>query len=334
MSTTSGSSRRALQPGPSGWLAAPALAFFLVFAIIPLLGVLFLSFTSWDGLGEIKLDGLSSWTTVLTDPVTGNALLVTAKIMFFSFIVQAPISLLLGVFTAAGQKYRAALAVLYFVPLLLSSAAVAIAFKALLDPNFGLGAGLGLPVLAQDWLGQLRPGAVRRRVRHRVAVCPVPHADLPRRRASDPRVVVRGRADRRCRTDPTVLQHHAAPAEVHRHHLLHAHGGRIACLLRPRLRPHRRRSRLRHAAAAPAHVPHRVQSQRHGRRKCPRRHPRRDRPGTRPAAADDWAARTATQANWKVPDGFHHSAPRSTLGPGPPRRRCPSADQGAGPDSS
>jgi raffinose/stachyose/melibiose transport system permease protein len=153
VSTTSGSSRRALQSGPSGWLAAPALAFFVLFAIIPLFGVLFLSFTSWDGLGEIKLDGLSSWTTVLTDPVTGNALLVTAKIMFFSFIVQAPISLLLGVFTAGGQKYRAALAVLYFVPLLLSSAAVAIAFKALLDPNFGLGAGLGLPFLAQDWLG-------------------------------------------------------------------------------------------------------------------------------------------------------------------------------------
>jgi raffinose/stachyose/melibiose transport system permease protein len=153
VSSTSGSSRRALERGPSGWLAAPALAFFLLFAVIPLMGVLFLSFTSWDGLREIKLDGLSSWTTVLADPVTGNALLVTAKIMFFSFIVQAPICLLLGVFTAGGQKYRAALAVLYFVPLLLSSAAVAIAFKALLDPNFGLGAGLGLPFLTQDWLG-------------------------------------------------------------------------------------------------------------------------------------------------------------------------------------
>jgi len=145
--------RRTLEKGPSGWLAVPALAFFMLFAILPLLGVLFLSFTRWDGLGEIKLDGLSSWNTVLADPVTGNALLVTAKIMFFSFIVQAPISLLLGVFTAASQKYRAALAVLYFVPLLLSSAAVAIAFKALLDPNFGLGPGLGLPFLAQDWLG-------------------------------------------------------------------------------------------------------------------------------------------------------------------------------------
>ena len=139
--------------GPSGWLAVPALVFFLVFAVVPLAGVVFLSFTSWDGLREIRLDGLGSWATVLTDPVTGNALLVTAKIIFFSFIVQAPISLLLGVFTAGGQKYRAALAVLYFLPLLLSSAAVAIAFKALLDPNFGLGPGLQVPFLIQDWLG-------------------------------------------------------------------------------------------------------------------------------------------------------------------------------------
>jgi raffinose/stachyose/melibiose transport system permease protein len=152
--TTTSSIRRGVRDaGPSGWLAVPALVFFLVFAVIPLLGVVFLSFTSWDGLREIKLSGLSSWATVLTDPVTGNALIVTAKIMFFSFIVQAPISLLLGVFTAGGQKYRAALAVLYFLPLLLSSAAVAIAFKALLDPNFGLGAGLKMPILTQDWLG-------------------------------------------------------------------------------------------------------------------------------------------------------------------------------------
>ncbi|MDQ4046832.1 MAG: sugar ABC transporter permease [Actinomycetota bacterium] len=153
MAAITSTRRRTLSKGPSGWLAAPALVFFLVFAVIPLVGVLFLSFTSWDGLGEIRLDGMSSWAAVLTDPVTGNALVVTAKIIIFSFIVQAPISLLLGVFTSGVQKYRAALAVLYFVPLLLSSAAVAIAFKALLDPNFGMGPGLGIPALAQDWLG-------------------------------------------------------------------------------------------------------------------------------------------------------------------------------------
>ncbi|MGO4235436.1 carbohydrate ABC transporter permease [Pseudarthrobacter sp. YAF2] len=153
MAVLSSANRGVRDSGPSGWLAVPALVFFLAFAVIPLVGVVFLSFTSWNGLGEIKLEGLASWTTVLTDPVTGNALVVTAKVMFFSFVVQAPVSLLLGVFTAGGQKYRAALAVLYFLPLLLSSAAVAIAFKALLDPNFGLGPGFNLPVLAQDWLG-------------------------------------------------------------------------------------------------------------------------------------------------------------------------------------
>ena len=55
-------------------------------------------------------------------------------------------SLLIGVFLAGHQRYRALLAVLYFIPLLLSSAAIAITYKALLDPNFGLGAGLHIPL--------------------------------------------------------------------------------------------------------------------------------------------------------------------------------------------
>jgi raffinose/stachyose/melibiose transport system permease protein len=46
--------------------------------------------------------------------------------------------------------------VLFFIPLLLSSAAIAITYKALLDPNFGLGVGLGVPLLTQDWLGRGR----------------------------------------------------------------------------------------------------------------------------------------------------------------------------------
>ncbi|MER1995891.1 MAG: sugar ABC transporter permease [Arthrobacter sp.] len=145
--------RGARVSGPSAWMVVPALVFFLVFAVIPLLGVVFLSFTSWNGLGAISFAGLESWRTAITDPVTVNALVVTLKIMFFSLIVQLPISLLLGVFTAGTQRYRGLLAVLYFVPLLLSSAAVAIAFKALLDPNFGMGPGLGVPLLAQNWLG-------------------------------------------------------------------------------------------------------------------------------------------------------------------------------------
>lgn len=139
--------------GSLAWLAVPALIFFVVFAVIPLVGVLLLSFTNWDGIGAITIAGVSNWLSVFADPGMYHALWLTFVVMIVSWLIQTPISLLLGVFTAGSQKYRAVLAVLYFLPLLLSSAAIAIAYKALLDPNFGLAAGLNLPFLAQDWLG-------------------------------------------------------------------------------------------------------------------------------------------------------------------------------------
>ena len=140
--------------GPVVWMALPALAIFTAFGVIPLLGVVFLSFTTWDGIGEVVPSGLTSWRAVLSDPGLPHALYATFLIMFLSWAFQTPLSILIGVFLAGHERYRAVLAVLYFVPLLLSSAAIAIAYKALLDPNFGLGAGLGIDFLVQDWLGE------------------------------------------------------------------------------------------------------------------------------------------------------------------------------------
>jgi raffinose/stachyose/melibiose transport system permease protein len=136
-----------------GVLVIPALAFFLAFAFIPMIGVLLLSFTDWNGISAIQFAGWESWVAVFRDPQTYRSLGLTFALMIVTWLVQTPISLLLGVFVAGHQRYRSMLAVLYFLPLLMSSAAVAIAFKSLLDPNFGLAAGLNLPILAQNWLG-------------------------------------------------------------------------------------------------------------------------------------------------------------------------------------
>lgn len=145
--------RKTLRHGPSAWLTAPALVFFFLFAILPLGGVFVLSFMHWDGIGQITWAGFANWASVLTDPLTGNSLWITLKVILLSCAVQIPVSLLLGVFTAGQQRYRAVLAVLYFIPLLLSNAAVAIMFMALLDPNFGMSAAIPIPLLSQDWLG-------------------------------------------------------------------------------------------------------------------------------------------------------------------------------------
>ncbi|RZU10894.1 carbohydrate ABC transporter membrane protein 1 (CUT1 family) [Kribbella rubisoli] len=140
--------------GPVAWMVLPALLLFVVFGIVPLIGVVVLSFTQWDGLGPIHANGFANWRSVLADPQTWHSVLVTFEIMILSWAVQTPMSLLLGTFLAGRQRYRAFLAVLYFIPLLLSSAAIAITYKALLDPNFGLGAGLHIGFLTQDWLGK------------------------------------------------------------------------------------------------------------------------------------------------------------------------------------
>jgi raffinose/stachyose/melibiose transport system permease protein len=135
-------------------MVLPALFMFLLFGVIPLIGVFVLSFAQWDGLGAISVAGISNWQSVVKDPGLYHSLLVTFEIIALSWLVQTPISLLLGTFLAGRQRYRGFLAVLFFIPLLLSSAAIAITYKALLDPNFGLAAGLHLSFLAQDWLGK------------------------------------------------------------------------------------------------------------------------------------------------------------------------------------
>jgi raffinose/stachyose/melibiose transport system permease protein len=87
-----------------GILVVPALLMFVAFAFIPLIGVLVLSFTDWDGIGAIGFVGGQSWVQVLTDPGTWHAVWLTFAVMIITWLVQTPISLLLGTFIAGQQR--------------------------------------------------------------------------------------------------------------------------------------------------------------------------------------------------------------------------------------
>jgi xylobiose transport system permease protein len=64
--------------------------------------------------------------------------LVTGVLLIGNVVVQLPISLLLGVWAAGQQRNRAVLSAIFFLPLLFSTAATAIMWRQLLDPNFGV----------------------------------------------------------------------------------------------------------------------------------------------------------------------------------------------------
>ncbi|POX44338.1 carbohydrate ABC transporter permease [Streptomyces sp. Ru72] len=123
---------------PSFAWALPATVFFVIFAIVPLIMVAVLSFTSWSGLGSPRFVGLDNWHRVLDDPVMTKSIWLTLLVTVLGVAIQTPLSILLGVWAAGHQRNRAVLSVIYFIPLLLSSTAVSVVWRSLLDPNFGI----------------------------------------------------------------------------------------------------------------------------------------------------------------------------------------------------
>lgn len=138
-------------------LLLPAAVFFVAFALAPMLTAGVLSFYEWDGVSAAKFVGLANWAETFTDAVTWNALLLTVQVMALSWLIQTPISLLLGVFLAGYQRYRSVFAVIYFLPLLFSAVAVGLIWSsAILGRGGALDSildSLGLSALSRNWLG-------------------------------------------------------------------------------------------------------------------------------------------------------------------------------------
>lgn len=128
--------------------ALPGVLFFALFALVPMLYSLYLSFCgSWSGIGSAQFVGLRDWQRLLSDPAVRQATVLTVEMTVLSWCFQTPIALLIGVWAAGRQRNRALLSVLFFIPLVLSSTAISLLFKSLLDPNFGLAPTIG------PWLG-------------------------------------------------------------------------------------------------------------------------------------------------------------------------------------
>jgi len=137
---------------PSAWYVVPVLTFFGLFAVLPMLLVVYLSFTDWDGFGFPAPSGAGNWSRLAQDGEARDALGLTLLFMVLSWVVQTPIALLIGVWAAGRQRNRAVLSSLFFLPLLLSTAAIALLWDSVLDPNFGVTQ--ALPFLDRfDFLG-------------------------------------------------------------------------------------------------------------------------------------------------------------------------------------
>ena len=128
--------------------ALPGLLFFALFAVLPMLYSLYLSFCgNWGGIGPAHLAGAVDWQRLVDDSTIRQATELTIELTVLSWLFQTPIAMLIGVWAAGRQRNRAVLSAVFFIPLVLSSTAISLLFKALLDPNFGLAPSIG------PWIG-------------------------------------------------------------------------------------------------------------------------------------------------------------------------------------
>jgi raffinose/stachyose/melibiose transport system permease protein len=136
---------------------SPTLVLYGVFIVVPMLVALFLSLTRWNIVGSLQWAGFSNWSHFFSDPTAHHSLLVTLELAGLSWLIQTPLAMALGIFIAGTQRYRALYAALYLLPLLMSTAGLALMWQGVLEPTFGglasLGHSLHLSILNQNWLG-------------------------------------------------------------------------------------------------------------------------------------------------------------------------------------
>ncbi len=138
---------------------APAVAVCLVFMVVPGIMEFYLSLTDWNGISSVyNYIGFRNFRQIFDDRVFYLALRNTLIYSFLVVLLQHTFSLAMAVIINRGIKGQRFYKTVLFIPCLLSSIVVGLAFNFIYNPingqlNFMLGK-LGLVSLAKtNWLG-------------------------------------------------------------------------------------------------------------------------------------------------------------------------------------
>ncbi|MCX6050068.1 MAG: sugar ABC transporter permease [Chloroflexi bacterium] len=114
---------------------APAMLFFLIFSIYPMVNGLLLSVTDYTLLKAPNFVGMQNYIDLLTNKEFQNGLIVTALFVLGTTIPKWIVSLGLAMLFVREFWGREAFKVLYFTPTLLSGVVVSLVWKLLLNPG-------------------------------------------------------------------------------------------------------------------------------------------------------------------------------------------------------
>ena len=117
----------------------PALFLIVAYMVYPVIDTFATSVYKWNGISADKtFVGMQNWISLLEDKTFWSAFGHNVVVMVFSILLQIPIGMLLATFLDAGGKKFNIFKIIWFLPYLMSSVAIAFLFTYALATNGGI----------------------------------------------------------------------------------------------------------------------------------------------------------------------------------------------------
>jgi cellobiose transport system permease protein len=126
------------QAFPQYVAVAPFFVLFAIFGAFPVLFSIWISFHSWDGIGQMKWVGLEQYNYLLSDPVFWKAIGNTLIIWVLSTVPMLLLALVIANALHNATRLRTFYRIAYFVPNVTSVVAITLVFGSIFSNNFGL----------------------------------------------------------------------------------------------------------------------------------------------------------------------------------------------------
>jgi multiple sugar transport system permease protein len=136
----------------------PAVIGFLVFTAGPILASLVLSLTEFNIISPPTWIGLQNYHDLVADPLFWQSVTVTVKYALFALPLGLILALALAVLLNQKVRWVAFWRTIYYLPAVVSGAAIAVLWSWILNPEFGI-VNLALRAVGingPNWLGDVR----------------------------------------------------------------------------------------------------------------------------------------------------------------------------------
>lgn len=137
----------------------PALILFGLFFLYPVVSVILVSFTKWDGISAPEFTGLRNYRLLFEDPVFIRSVKNNGIWALSAAFVQVPLAAIAALILATKPRGWKIFRVIYFLPQIISGIAIAMLWSSIYNSEYGtlnkILHLIGKGDLARNWLGNL-----------------------------------------------------------------------------------------------------------------------------------------------------------------------------------